>query len=108
MRMTTRRRVGRLTSVNPAAANVLPGLGNHRVALERTCTALPPEVGGARERPAARQGDVTKAHVAGARLDRALADGLAVEIGNEGARRARLGVAAARLLAQPGGALLDG
>ena len=63
MRMTTRRSVGRLTSVNPAAAKMLrlptwssphvtslPGLGDHRVALEGAGAAFAREVdGGARE-----------------------------------------------------------
>ena len=66
MRITTRRSVGRLTSSKPAAAkmlrlptwsstagDVLPGLGDHRVALEGAGAALPGEVdGGAGERPA--------------------------------------------------------
>ncbi len=56
----------------------------------------------------ARPGDATEAHVGGARLDRAPADGLAVEVGDEAARRTRLGVTAARLLAQLVDAFLDG
>ena len=56
----------------------------------------------------ARPGDSTKTHIGGARLDRAPAGGLAVEVGYEAARRARLGVTTARVLAQPGGTLLDG
>jgi hypothetical protein len=65
MRITTRRSVGRLTSLNPAAAkmlrlptwssprDLLSGLRDHRIALEGTGTALPGEVdGGARERTA--------------------------------------------------------
>jgi hypothetical protein len=66
MRITTRRRVGRLTSVKPAPAKMLPAadmelgprdllsrLRDHRVALERTGAPLPRDVeGGPRERTA--------------------------------------------------------
>ena len=127
MRITTRRRVGWLTSAKPAAAkmlrlptwsspqrDLLPGLRDHRVALEGTGAAFPREVdGGARERtadpaaPEARAGDeaghgpdavvglvlrsalpgdagvAQQARVGGARLDRAPADGLAVDVGDE-------------------------
>ncbi|MBA3800518.1 MAG: hypothetical protein H0X18_15770 [Geodermatophilaceae bacterium] len=47
-----------------------------------------------------------KKQVRGAGLDRAPADGLAVEIGNEAAGRVRLRMAGADLLAQPVGAHL--
>ena len=100
------------------AGDFLPGLSDHRVALERTGAALPREIdGGARERtadaaaPEARAGDEARhrpdavvglvlgaalprdagleqqARIGGARLDRAPADGLAVEVGDEAARR---------------------
>jgi hypothetical protein len=103
---------------------VLP-LRDHRVALEGTRAAFTGEVdGGARERTAdpaapvprtggeaghgpdavvglvfgsARPGDAAEAYVGGARLDRAPADGLAVEVGDEAARRVCLGLTAAGL-----------
>ena len=150
MRITTRRLVGRLTSANPAAAktlrlptwsstahDLLPGLRDHRIALERTGAALAGEAdGGVRERTAdaaaaeARAGDEARhgphavvglvlrpplprdagleqqARVGGARLDRAPAGGLAVEVGDEAARRARPGMAAVGLRAEPEGELL--
>ena len=49
-----------------------------------------------------------QARVGGARLDRAPADGLAVDVRDQAAGRVRLRVAAVGLLAQPVGALLDG
>ena len=144
MRITTRRRVGRLTSVNPASAKTprLPTwssptrttcpLRDHRIALEGAGAALAGEAdGGARERTAdaaaaeARAGDEAghgphavvglvlrpplprhagleqQARVGRARLDRAPAGGLAVEVGDEAARRARPGMAAVGLRAQP-------
>src|SRR5262245_29393725 len=52
--------------------------------------------------------DAREAGVGRARLDRAPADGLAVEVCHEAAGRARLGVAAVGLLAQPAGAFLAG
>ncbi len=116
---------------------VLPGLGDHRVALEGAGAAFPGEVdGGARERtadpaaPEARAGDEAghgpdavvglvlrsplpgdagleqQARVGGARLDRAPADGLAVEVGDEAARRARLRVTTVGLRTEPEGQLL--
>src|SRR3990172_3497929 len=57
----------------------------------------------------ARPGDAgleQQARVAGARLDRAPADGLAVEVGDEAARRARLRVTTVGLRAEPEGQLL--
>jgi hypothetical protein len=48
----------------------------------------------------------SRAPVGGARLDRAPADGLSVEIGGKAARYARLGLTARGLLAQPVGAFL--
>jgi hypothetical protein len=115
----------------------LPGLGDHRVALERTGAAFPREVdGGAREctadpaAPEAGAGDEAghgpdavvglvlgsalpgdtgleqQTRIGGARLDGAPADGLAVEIGDEAARRARVRVTTVCLRAEPEGQLL--
>ncbi len=102
--------------------DLLPGLRDHRIALESTGAALPREVdGSARDRtayaaaPETRAGDeaghgpdavvglvfcsvcpgnagVQQAHVGGARLDRTPAGGLSVDVGDEAARYARLGL----------------
>ena len=147
IRITTRRSVGRLTSVKPASANTpsVPTwssssdhvLRGDRVALDGAGAALAGEIHrGARERPAdaalakarageqagdgpdavvglvlraALPGDAVVAHqalVGGARLDRAPADRLAVEVRDQAAGRARLRMAAVGLLAQPVGAFL--
>jgi hypothetical protein len=105
--------------------DLLPGLRDHRVALERTGTPLTGEVdGSARERTAdtsppearagdetgrrpdafvglvfrsARPGDTAQAHVGGAGLDRAPADRLAVEVRQESACRVCVWLTAAGL-----------
>src|SRR5205823_919149 len=109
--------------------DLLRGLRDHRVALERAGAALPGELdGGTGERsahaavpePRARDeaghgpdavvGDVLRSprprdagaqqpHVCRARLERAPADGLTVEVRDEAARRARLRVPAVGLVA---------
>jgi hypothetical protein len=52
--------------------------------------------------------DAQQAWVSGARLDRAPADGLAVQVGDEAARRPRLRLARVGLRAEPEGAFLGG
>jgi len=114
--------------------DLLPGLRDHRIALESTGAASPREVGGSvRKRtayaatPETRAGDeaghgpdavvglvfrsvrpgnagVQQAHVGGARLDRAPAGWLPIEVGDEAAGYVRLGLTAGGLLAQPVGA----
>ncbi len=96
-RITMRRSVGRLTSVKPASANT---------------SSVPTwsSVVGLVLR-ATRPGDAVVAQqtpVGGARLDRAPADRLTVEVRDEAAGRARLWMAAVGLLAQPVGAFFGG
>src|SRR5262249_32837464 len=118
--------------------DLLPGLRDHRVALEGTGAPLPREVEGrARERiadalaPETRPGDETgqspgagvsnvfgsprprdagaqQAHVGDAGLKCAPPGGFAVEVGHQATRRAGLRVPAVGLPAKPVSAFLDG
>src|SRR5258705_657498 len=117
--------------VELAPRDVLAGVGEHRVALERAGAALPGEVhAGTSERPAdaatpeprsrgeaddgpdpivgpvlvavlPRDRRAQESRVGRAGLDRAPADRLAVQVGDQPARRAGAGIAAVRLALEP-------